>query len=193
MKQKEHIANETLSDAKIFEQIARKDVSALSTLYDRYSGRLFGLALKILKDQSLAEDMVQELFLYLWENADKFDRYRGDPIGWMMVVCRNRCIDKLRAKTTNFKRSAVINEETLQKIAADESESPLEIVKHKEIQRNINRALEQLPDEQRVPIELAYFEGLSQTEISKKLKLPLGTIKTRVRLGMQKLRSIFMN
>ncbi len=179
-----------VSDVQLFAEIAAKKPWALSTLYDRYSAHLFGLAVKILKDQELAEDVLQDLFLYLWNNSDKFSQSRGNPLAWVTIICRNRCIDQLRSKQRKAQSSGLINEEIVQTISIDESESPFEIVIYNEKQRRVSSALQQLPEEQRRPIEMAYFEGLSQTAISAELQQPLGTIKTRMRLGMQKLRNL---
>ena len=175
------------SDSALFAEIARKKAEALAVLYDRHAARLYGLALKILKDPALAEDVLQDLFLYLWQNAEKFEERRGQPLAWMMILCRNRAIDKLRAREKRQSRSAAIGEATLALPSFDESESPFAIVHSKETLTRITAALDSLPSEQRTPIDLAFFGGLSQSEISEKLNIPLGTIKTRIRLGMQKL------
>jgi RNA polymerase sigma-70 factor (ECF subfamily) len=175
------------SDGALFAEMAKKQSEALSALYDRHAARLYGLALKILKDPALAEDVLQDLFLYLWQNAEKFEARRGQPLAWMMILCRNRAIDKLRAREKRQSRSAAISDQALAFPAADESESPFAIVHSKETFTRITAALDSLPSEQRTPIELAFFGGLSQTEIAENLQLPLGTIKTRIRLGMQKL------
>lgn len=178
----------SITDIDLLNAVAKKDRSALSTFYDRHSAGLYGLALKILRDEALAQDVLQDLFLFLWESADRFTERRGSPVGWMMISCRNRCIDKLRQKERRQKRSVNLDETTLQSIEMNESESPLEFVHQKEVQKVVTRALEGLPEEQRVPIEMAYFKGMSQSEIAKDLNLPLGTVKTRIRLGMQKLK-----
>ncbi|TDI99938.1 MAG: sigma-70 family RNA polymerase sigma factor [Caldithrix sp.] len=179
-----------VSDSQLFAEIAAKKTWALATFYDRYSAHLFGLAVKILKDQQLAEDVLQDLFLYLWNHSDKFSRSRGNALSWVTIICRNRCIDQLRSKQRKAQSSGLINEEIVQNITIDESENPFEIVSYNEKQKLVSGALEQLPEEQRRPIEMAYFEGLSQTEISAERLQPLGTIKTRMRLGMQKLRNL---
>ena len=181
---------EALSDTELFEEIAKKKTLAFSAFYDRHSSRLYGLALKMLKVQTLAEDVLQDLFLYIWQNAEKFDKSRGEPLGWLMILCRNRCIDKLRAKEKRARRSGSISEDVLQKVASNESKDPLETVHYNEMRRIVASALEQLPEEQRLLIEMAYFRGLSQSEIAQELHIPLGTVKTRVRLGMQKLKGL---
>ncbi len=175
------------SDSALFAEIAHRKAEALATLYDRHAARLYGLALKILKDPVLAEDVLQDLFLYLWQNAEKFEERRGQALAWMMILCRNRAIDKLRARGKRQSRSAAIGDEILAVPSFDESESPFEIVHSKETLKRIAAAMDELPKEQRTPIDLAFFGGLSQSEISEKLKIPLGTTKTRIRLGMQKL------
>ena len=185
------IKQEALTDIQLFEGLLRKDVSSLTALYDRSSPALFGLACKILQDRSLAEDVVQELFIYIWEHADRFNRKRGNPMAWLMVICRNRCIDKLRS-SAHRGRSTPIDETALSSVS-DEAGDPADEVSQKELAICISNALGQLPEEQRLPIELAYFEGMSQSEIATKLRLPLGTTKTRVRLGMRKLRILMQN
>ncbi len=180
----------SITDIDLLNAVARRDRSALSTFYDRHVAGLYGLALKILRDEALAQDVLQDLFLFLWENADRFIERRGSPVGWMMISCRNRCIDKLRQKERRQRRTTDLDETTLQSIEMNESESPLEFVHQKEVQKVVTQALDGLPEEQRVPIEMAYFKGMSQSEIAKNLNLPLGTVKTRIRLGMQKLRDL---
>lgn len=190
MKPKTQTVSETTTDVELFAALAEAKVSALSHLYDRYADRLFGLAVKIIKDEVLAEDVIQDLFIYLWQNPSRFQRERGNALSWLMVLCRNRCIDKVRAKSRSLSRNTAINETVLQIPSDGAAGDPLEVVEQKEVQSKITQALETLPTEQREPIELAYFSGFSQTEIADKLKVPLGTVKTRVRLGMQKLRSL---
>lgn len=178
-----------LPDAELFSELVAKKPGALSVLYDRYSPVLFGLAKRILNDQRLAEDVLQELFLFLWENPGKFSESRGNPLPWLTILCCNRCIDKLRRQQKR-PRAILINEEIILNLVKDESASPFEIVNYNEVQKIITGALRKLPDEQRRPIEMAYFEGLSQTEIADALQAPLGTIKTRIRLALQKLHSL---
>ena len=97
-----------LSDSVLFERMSAGDTTALSVLYDRYAARLFGLASKILNDGALAEDVVQELFMHFWQQSAGFDQRRGQPLPWMMVLCRNRCIDKLRSLKSSLKRSSIL-------------------------------------------------------------------------------------
>ena len=190
MKSKAAKESSAQSDAFLLTEIAKKETWALSVLYERYSARLYGLALKILKDESLAQDVVQDIFLKVWQNADKFEKSRGSAIAWLMILCRNRSIDKLRQREKSTKRSTVFNEEL--NIATSFFENPQETVEQNELQKTITNALSQLPQEQRTAIEMAFYQGFSQSEISDELKVPLGTIKTRIRLGMQKLRDFLI-
>lgn len=182
-----------LTDAELFSEIARKQTWALEELYDRHAARLNGLALRILADEHLAEDVLQEIFLKIWNSAGRFDMSKGTPLGWMMIFCRNRSIDKLRSRAAMQKRSAVLDEETLLQDEQWSSENPLDAVSMNELQQEIARALALLPAEQCLPIEMAFFQGYTQREISERLCLPLGTIKTRMRLGMRKLKNFLID
>ena len=181
---------EQLTDVELFEEIAKKQAWALEAIYDRHASHLNGLALKILKDEYLAEEVLQDIFLNIWKKPNQFNKSKGSPLGWMMVLCRNRSIDKLRAKQSAVERSASLNEDMLFQDELWSVDNPFETLDYKELQTRIKGALEQLPGEQCLPIEMAFYQGFSQTEISDQLNLPLGTVKTRIRLGMQKLRSM---
>ncbi|MFQ5674928.1 MAG: sigma-70 family RNA polymerase sigma factor [bacterium] len=186
-KSKEEIS--ARSDLELFEQMADKQSWALAALYDRHASRLFGLALKILKDPTLAEDALQDVFLHIWRKAALFNQKCGNPLGWMFIVCRNSCIDKLRAKERAYTRSSFV-EDLMQQWHWGAGEDPFKKASDSQLQEVVVKALEQLSVEQRTPIEMAFFEGFTQSEIAKELELPLGTIKTRIRLGMRKLRNL---
>ncbi len=179
------------TDSELFEKIANLQRDALSELYDRYANRLFGLAYKILNHESLAEDVLQELFVYLWENAQKLDKKRGNVSAWLTVLCRNRCIDKLRNLSSTQRHTAAIDDAIFLNMSNDESANLPDILSYKETQVKVKLALQQLPAEQLQPIMMAYFEGCSQSEIASKTNQSLGTVKTKVCLGMQNLRTIF--
>lgn len=179
------------TDSELFGKIANLQRDALSELYDRYADRLFGLAYKILNHESLAEDVLQELFVYLWENAQKLDKKRGNVSAWLTVLCRNRCIDKLRNLSSTQRHTAAIDDAIFLNMSNDESANLPDILSYKETQVKVKLALQQLPAEQLQPIMMAYFEGCSQSEIASKTNQPLGTVKTKVCLGMQNLRTIF--
>jgi len=176
-----------LSDAALLESITAKKTWALETLYDRFSARFNGLALKILQDKHLAEDVLQELFMQIWEKAANFDKRKGTPIGWLTILCRNISIDKLRAKT-RFENKTSELKESSQHIHPEQS--PEAQVDENILQKEVLDILEYIPMEQSIPISMAFFQGLTQNQISTKLNIPLGTIKTRIRLGLRKLRTI---
>ena len=175
-------ASSQFSDVALMEFIAEKKTWALGTLYDRFAARLNGLALQILRDRHLAEDVLQELFIHVWEKADKFDPSKGTPAGWLMILCRNLSIDKLRSRVRREKRTSEFKNE--------ESASPEKHLDENILQKEVFDILEYLPMEQSIPIAMAFFQGMTQREISDKLGVPLGTIKTRIRLGLRKIRTM---
>jgi RNA polymerase sigma-70 factor (ECF subfamily) len=163
------------------------DEAALSTLYDRYSAMLFGMLVRILRDQQAAEEVLQDLFLQLWRNAAQFDATRGSLPAWLMVIGRNRAISRLRGRRD--REVLEENEGDYANTFASSQNIEDEAVRS-QVARNISAAMEQLPVEQRQAVELAYFEGMTQSEIANKTGIPLGTVKTRVRTAMQTLRQI---
>lgn len=176
-----------LSDAVLLEAIAAKKAWALEALYDRFCARFNGLALRILQDRHLAEDALQELFLQIWEKAVNFDKHKGTPIGWLTILCRNISIDKLRAKTRLENKTSELKESSQH---IQEGQSPEAQADENILQKEVLDILEYLPMEQSIPISMAFFQGMTQNQISTKLNVPLGTIKTRIRLGLRKLRTI---
>ena len=179
----------TFSDAKLLAASAAGQAQAMAELYDRYHAQLFGLALKILQNRSLAEDVIQDVFMTIWKKAGQYQNARGNALAWMMVLCRNRCIDVLRARSRARQRSYEIEAEALQELPDQSTANPLDNVAFSDQKILIGKALEGLPPEQRSLIEMSYFQGFSQRELAEQLELPLGTVKTRMRSGMQKLRN----
>jgi RNA polymerase sigma-70 factor, ECF subfamily len=175
-------------DSALVERMKAGDESALSTLYDRYSPMLFGVLMRILKEREAAEEVLQDVFLQLWRNAARFDASRGSLPAWLMVISRNRAISRLRGR-----RDREVMEEkegdyantfaSAQNIEDDAARA--------ELARGLKAALATLPAEQRQAVELAYFEGMTQSEIAARTGAPLGTVKTRVRTAMQSLRQLF--
>ena len=166
---------------------AQGEEDALGALYDYTSAQLYGLALRVLDDPTMAEEVVLDVYMQVWKQANQFDANRGKPIVWLAVMTRSRAIDRLRtgqAERLNRETLDVVEEE------CDPSENPEDSVAQNEQRGLVQQALASLTSEQRQVIELAYFGGLSQREIATKLGEPLGTVKTRVRLGMMKLRNI---
>ncbi|MFN2454834.1 MAG: sigma-70 family RNA polymerase sigma factor [Pyrinomonadaceae bacterium] len=174
------------TDAQLLEAITRGDESSLAALYDRYNSILFGLLLRILHDRAEAEDVLQEVFWRVWQHAADFDETRGRVFTWLVTIARSRAIDRLRslgsrertveeaARTSELLISPVTNAATAT-LAAEQREI-------------VSRALAQIPEEQRRTLVLAYFEGLTQSEIAARTNEPLGTVKTRTRAGLARLR-----
>lgn len=167
----------------MLERIAGRDPQALADLYDRYARVSLALAGRILGDRSEAEDVLQIVFTRVWQEAGRYDPARGSATAWLLSLVRNGAIDRLR-------RREALQRATLHAIdqSASGSSSDAPEGAPAEEKAKLARAVAELPSDQRQVIELAYFEGLSQTQIAQRLGEPLGTVKTRVRLGMNKLR-----
>ena len=173
------------ADVNLLHAIARRDEAALASLYDRYRLILFGLLVRILGSREEAEDILQEVFIQVWRRAADFDEQRGKPFTWLVTLARSRAIDRLRQLSAR-ERLATAN---AQEAPAEASDAAADAYRseQKEI---VSGALAQLPQDQRQTLLLAYFEGLTQSEIAKRLGAPLGTVKTRMRAGMIKLREL---
>ncbi len=169
------------SDAMLVARIVQRDESALAALYDRYGAMLSSVLNRILRDTQAAEEILQDIFYQLWRTAPHFDAARGSLPGWLVVIARNRAISRLRrhnpASGDEFVENTVIVPTNLESSVAQEQL----IVK-------VKSALESLPQEQRAAIELAYFEGLTHSEIAKRTGDPLGTVKTRLRSAVETLK-----
>ncbi len=166
-------------EVALIARIHAGDESAMGDLYDRYSGVVYGVALRVLGSTTAAEDVLQEVFLQLWRNPQAFDADRGRLAPWLAVIARNRAIDLLRKRPMEedinelpIASSVNLEDEAARKIAADK----------------VRSVMGQLPPEQRKALEMAYFEGLTHTEIAGRTGEPLGTVKTRVRSGLMALR-----
>ena len=173
------------ADQASLERIARGDEHALADLYDRHARLIFSLALRILQVRADAEDIVQEVFAQVWAQAGRYDPGRGAVAAWMLMLARSRAIDRLRARRA---RPEIAGEsgaaERLPDAAAPQD---LELLSAEQVTR-LQLALEHLPDAQRKALELAYYEGLTHAEVAVRLAEPLGTIKTRIRQAVIKLR-----
>lgn len=162
-----------------------RDADALGELYDRHAARLLGLAHRILGDTGEAEEVLQETFLYAWKAAASFDPARGSVLAWLIVAARSRSIDRLRTRKPRPTREPN-DADPLDRLAAPgdvEAESAA-----REWESECRAAIGKLPSEQREALDLAYFEGLTHAEIAERTGTPLGTVKTRIRLGLMKLR-----
>ncbi len=169
----------------LVQQVAEGDQSALATLYDTTNRLLYGLILRVLNDASSAEEVLLDVYTQVWRQAASYDTSRGAPLAWLTTIARSRAIDRLRSGWQDQRRKEPL--ESLGDAVADTA-SPEEMTVASERQRFVRAALNALSPEQREVIELAYYSGLSHSEIAAKLNQPLGTVKTRTRLGMIKLR-----
>ena len=169
-------------DSALIDRLRAGDQSAMADLYDRYSGVVYGVALRVLANATAAEDVVQEVFLQLWRNPQAFDATRGRLAPWLAVIARNRAIDHLRRRPSEedidvlpISTGIDLEGAAAQKLAVDK----------------VRGALAQLPQEQRKTLEMAFFEGMTHSEIAGKTGEPLGTVKTRIRTGLLALRKAF--
>ena len=176
------------SDRMLAERLKSRDGSALGALYDSYGSVVYAIALRILRSGSDAEEVTQEVFLYAWEKADHYDAGRGSLIAWLATKARSRSIDRLRERQSRDRRHEALAQESLADFPppAPGPERELSLAESRTI---VRRALDQLPPEQRETLEIAYFEGLTQAEIAERTRTPLGTVKTRMRQGLLRLRA----
>ncbi|HLG17786.1 MAG TPA: sigma-70 family RNA polymerase sigma factor [Blastocatellia bacterium] len=173
--------------AALIREAARGDQSALATLYDRTNRLIFGLILRIVGDRATAEEVLLDVYTQVWRQASLYDTKRGAPLAWLMTIARSRAIDRVRSGKTEQQGKESL--ETVGEVASM-SISPEDSAAVSERQRLVRSALGSLSAEQRQVIELAYYSGLSHSEIALRLGQPLGTVKTRTRLGMMKLREM---
>jgi RNA polymerase sigma-70 factor (ECF subfamily) len=178
-------------DAALMAKVAGGDKTALGELYDRHASTCLALMVPILRDRRLAEECVQDLFLNLWQRPHTYDSQRGAFVGWLMRVARNRAIDLLRRqRERRFADFAIgtdgesFNPEVF---LVDPAPDPGDLAVTSDTGVRVRAALKNLSNEQRESLELAYFGGLSQSEIAERLNRPLGTVKTQIRTGMQRL------
>jgi RNA polymerase sigma-70 factor (ECF subfamily) len=175
-------------DSALIERIVDGDENALSTLYDRYSGMLFAMLVRILKDTHAAEEVLQDLFLQLWRNGAQFDASRGSVAAWLLVIGRNRAISRLRSRS--YRESAA----SAEGFSVDAIPSPGNLedqASRMQLAERVRAAMAALSPEQRETVEMAYFEGMTQSEIAARTGSPLGTVKTRARTALQNLKQYF--
>jgi RNA polymerase sigma-70 factor (ECF subfamily) len=178
-----------LGDEELMRRLFHKDKRAFEAIFDRYGDLVYSTALRILRDAHLAQDVSQEIFVRLWRKPESYVAERGRFLTWMISVTRNRAVDEIRSRGRRLRHETASPEEQEREIPAGEANDPALNAQLAEQARTVRTALAELPPEQRQVIELAYFGGLTQQEISDQLDQPLGTVKTRIRLGMQKLRA----
>ena len=173
-------------DRELLARVARGDVTALRALYDQHASRAITIAFRILRNREEAENVVQETFLEVWRRSAQFDPGRGGAVAWVVTIARSRAIDRLRARTIAGRTIASASEDADGLLPTPAPSPALEAERRRD-ERRVAAALGALPAAQRRTIELAYFEGLSQSEIAVKTASPLGTVKMRVKLAMAKL------
>jgi len=176
-------------EAALLRAVARGDERAFGEVYDLYGSILFGLLLRILNSRAEAEDVLQEVFLQVWQRAAQFDETRGRPFTWLVTLARSRAIDRLRATGSRERATDAAFADALSDSQAGTLDAVEETFRSEQA-ATVRRALASIPEEQRRALLLAYVEGLSQTEIAARLKQPLGTVKTRMRSGLLKLRAL---
>ena len=179
-----------IADEQLLGRVGGGDASALEQLYERYVRQCFGLALRMLGEPALCEEVVQEVFLKVWTQPSSYSSQKGKFASWLLSVVHHRCIDELRRRS----RTEVALEDpstgNILSTVQDPEPQPVEQIWTREVQSVVRAALVQIPQNQRQVLELAYFTGLSHSQIAAKLDQPLGTVKTRIRLGMQSLRQL---
>ncbi|MDD8019394.1 MAG: sigma-70 family RNA polymerase sigma factor [Bacteroidota bacterium] len=188
------LSEQSQYDFDLLQRITKKDGVALSELYDRHSTLLYSIILRILKEKQEAEDILQEVFLKIWERAVMYDNTLAVPAAWLARIARNRAVDRLRSKGFRTRTQEADIENFEEFFAGDVAESPERLTMLSSQQEEIMIALSMLTNDQKELIEFAYFRGYTQTELAEHFSLPLGTVKTRIRTAMgilrQKLRHL---
>ena len=174
--------NSQSTPIQLLSRIVKKEKESFSLFYDHFSGLVYAVALRILRSPHDAEELVQDVFWKVWETAADYNASRGAPEAWLVTITRTRAIDRLRSSRRRRESSVALDDAPeVESLSAGDPRSVFEGIWAR-------GALQELSDLQRQVLELAYFEGLTQSEIAERLKTPLGTIKTRIRDGLQKLR-----
>jgi RNA polymerase sigma-70 factor (ECF subfamily) len=176
-------------DRRLVRAIGLGETRALSDLYDRYARAVFGLARRILGQTDAAEEVVQDVFTQVWREAPRYDPERGAVGAWIMTLARARAIDRLRARQARPDQSRAVEDAAIRPMAAA-GDSPEDVIVSSDEARRVRQALDALPEQSRALIDLAYYEGLTHSEIARRTGMPLGTVKTRLRTAMHTLREV---
>lgn len=174
-----------VADEGLMEKITQRQQSALSELYSRYAQTLRGLIRKVVGEESEADDVLQESFLQIWREARSYSPEAGKPLGWAVTIARRRAIDRVRRRTS-YRRAKQRFEDETNSFAPRRDAAGAEVA-ISDLRSFLGQQMERLPDGQREAVELAYFDGLTQREIAAATRTPLGTVKTRLQLGLRKL------
>lgn len=189
MAQFTNINTETnLNDLKLLKKISLKDENSLSEFYDLHSKYLYTIIYFILRDEAEAEDLLQEVFIQIWEKSGSYDETLGNPLAWITRITRNKAIDRLRSKSYKNRASETDIERIFDLSTDSETAAPDNVSNRTLEQNEIANALKTLNQNQRDLIEFAYFRGYSQSELAEHFSIPLGTVKTRMRAAMMSLR-----
>jgi len=175
------------SDLDLMRGIQAEDPDALSQLYDRYNGILKALILRVIHNEAEADDLLQEIFMEIWNQAKNFSAQKGKPLGWMVTLARRRAIDGLRKKQAYARAEERLQNETEQQPDAWVHNATQEEIVLSDTRALIRKVISTLPPPQQQAIDLAFFRGMSQREIAAKTNTPLGTVKTRLELGLKKI------
>jgi len=177
-------------EIELMKRIQARDADALEELYDLYNRLLFGMVISIVKKREEAEEVLQEIFVKIWNKAESFNPKRGNAYSWIITLARNTAIDRIRSKgyKTQQKQSVSIHEPLFS--LEDDTYDPMETTIFSDRAELVKQALEKIPAKQSEVIKIAYYRGMTQSEIAKSLDIPLGTVKTRTRQGMIKLKRI---
>jgi RNA polymerase sigma-70 factor (ECF subfamily) len=175
-----------VSETELLARVALKDQNAFSQIYDRFSGCLYSIAVRILRDETAAEDVMQEVFLQIWDRAATYNPELGKPLTWAVTMMRNRAVDRIRANARGQRliEAATLEQESEPAFASASNE----MVIGREMAQQVRAALASLPGDYRRVIEMAFFGGLTQSEIATALGAPLGTVKAQIRRGMLQMR-----
>ena len=180
-----HREQAQIADAELVHAIARGDEAAFASLFDRYNSTLLGFLIRILDSKAEAEDVLQEVFVQVWQHAPRYDETRGRVFTWMVTIARSRALDRLRALGSRESTATKSANEMMKDFS-----SVLDEAIKSEQYETVRRALDEIPEAQKHVLLLAYFEGLSHQEIADRSGIPLGTAKTRIRDGLKKLRGL---
>ena len=173
-------------DHALAERLAAGDEQALREAYQAYAPAVFGLAMRVVANETLAEDVVQEVFVRLWERPERFDADRGPLRAYLLAMTHSRAVERVRSEDSLRRRHELAHKDASRE---PEVETPEHVLVDKDVSAAVRSALATLPESQRVPIEMAYFEGMSYRQVAAALQEPEGTVKYRIRCGMQKLRT----
>jgi RNA polymerase sigma-70 factor (ECF subfamily) len=176
-------------DQALVQAIAARSSEALSALYDRYAATVFGLARRVTGRQEDAEEVVQDVFAQVWRQASRYQDGRASVAGWLVMLTRTRAIDRVRARTARPDQAAPVSPDAIAPLATDDADPEAVTISMADA-RLVRGVLADLPAAQRTLIELAYYEGLTHTEIASRTATPLGTVKTRLRTALSALRAV---